>query len=243
VSQSFNEPPKKIGDKAVVCLSGGQDSTTCLFWAKEHFDSLQCLAFDYGQRHKIELQAAADIAALAGAPLTVLPISALSALGGNSLTDSSIAVAEAKDGELPNSFVPGRNLLFLTLAGAFAYQRGIRDLITGVCQTDFSGYPDCRRETMDSLEKTLQFGMDYPLKIHTPLMWLTKAQTVVLATELSGCMDAMVSSHTCYEGERPPCGHCPACILRAKGFEEAKVADPLLSLSRENPDPEATFGS
>ncbi|MDF1666185.1 MAG: 7-cyano-7-deazaguanine synthase QueC, partial [Planctomycetota bacterium] len=227
--ESLNAIPDKLGESALVCLSGGQDSTTCLYWAKSHFSKIECIAFDYGQRHKIELDAAKDVATMAGSTLTVLPISALSALGGNSLTDSEIQVErECAEGELPNSFVPGRNLLFLTLAAAAAYQRGIKDLVTGVCQTDFSGYPDCRRDTMDSLEKTISLGMAMPIRIHTPLMWLTKAQTVHLAQDLHGCMDAMVKSHTCYEGQRPPCGECPACQLRAKGFAEAGFPDPVL---------------
>lgn len=227
--ESLNATPDKLGESALVCLSGGQDSTTCLFWAKSHFAKIDCIAFDYGQRHRIELEAAKDVADMAGASLTVLPISALSALGGNSLTDAAIEVErQCVEGELPNSFVPGRNLLFLTLAAAAAYQRGIKDLVTGVCQTDFSGYPDCRRDTMDSLEKTIALGMDMPVRIHTPLMWLTKAQTVHLAQDLPGCMDAMAKSHTCYEGQRPPCGQCPACQLRAKGFAEAACPDPLI---------------
>jgi 7-cyano-7-deazaguanine synthase len=228
VTKSLQPVLDKLSEKALVCFSGGQDSTTCLFWARAHFQSLECVAFDYGQRHRIELEAAADIASLARVPLTVLPITALGALGGNSLTDKTIDVdARVQEGELPNSFVPGRNLLFLTLAAALAYQKGIRDLVTGVCQTDFSGYPDCRRATIDSLEQTLRLGMDYEVRIHTPLMYLTKAQTVHLAGRLPGCMDAMARSHTCYYGQRPPCGLCPACVLRARGFEEAGVTDPL----------------
>jgi len=219
-----------VTSRALVCLSGGQDSTTCLYWARERFDEVEAIAFDYGQRHRIELDCAAKVAARIAIPLFVLPISALRALGGSSLTDDSIAVSEKETPQgLPSSFVPGRNLLFLTLAAARAYQRGIEDLVTGVCQTDYSGYPDCRDETMKSLQASLQLGMAAEFRIHTPLMWLTKAESVSLAASFEGCLEALADSHTCYQGQRPPCGDCAACVLRARGFAEAGVPDPLLS--------------
>jgi len=150
-------------------------------------------------------------------------------LGGNALTDSDIAVEKSSGNDLPNSFVPGRNLIFLTFAAAFAWQRGISDLVAGVAQTDYSGYPDCRRDTIDALEQSLNLGMERTFTIHTPLMNLSKKETVELARDL-GALDAMGFTHTCYNGQRPPCGTCPACQLRAKGFLEAGIADPLISI-------------
>jgi 7-cyano-7-deazaguanine synthase len=158
-----------------------------------------------------------------------VPIDTFKALGGDALTDATIDVASQPLTEtgLPNTFVPGRNLIFLTFAAAFAYQRGISHLVTGVAQTDFSGYPDCREETISALQSALRLGMESDVEIHTPLMNLSKKQTVLLAREL-GAIPAMALTHTCYNGERPPCGSCPACQLRAKGFAEAGIADPLL---------------
>jgi 7-cyano-7-deazaguanine synthase len=215
---------------AVVLLSGGQDSTTCLFWARQRFEELHSLCFDYGQRHSIELESAAAIARLAGSlSHQVLPIPSLKQLGGNSLTADLPIEDSAGAAGLPSTFVPGRNLLFLTIAAGYAWQQGISDLVIGVCQTDYSGYPDCREDTIRALETALRLGLDFPaLTIHTPLMWLTKAETVKLARELPGCWEALAQSHTCYEGRVPPCGVCPACILRAKGFAEAGESDPLL---------------
>ena len=220
-----------MSSKAVVVLSGGQDSTTCLYWALDRFGvaGVEALTFDYGQRHRIELECAGRIAEHAAVAHTTLPIDTFAALGGNSLTDSGIAVMEAPDGALPNTFVPGRNLVFLTYAAAFAWQRGITDLVTGVAQTDYSGYPDCRRETIDALEETLNLGMEGTFVIHTPLMNLSKKETVELACDL-GALGAMAFTHTCYNGQRPPCGECPACELRAKGFQDAGISDPLESL-------------
>lgn len=216
--------------KALVVLSGGQDSTTCLYWAIDRFgrNNVETLTFDYGQRHRIELDCAAAIAKFAGVPNRLLPIDTFTALGGNSLTDDDIPVQEAESGSLPNTFVPGRNLVFLTFAAAYAWQRGIANLVTGVAQTDYSGYPDCREETMAALQEALRLGMESGVTIHTPLMHLSKKETVELIRDLGG-LDALALSHTCYEGQRPPCGRCPACLLRAKGFAEAGVDDPLLS--------------
>lgn len=217
-------------DKALVVLSGGQDSTTCLYWAIDRFgvENVSSVTFDYGQRHRIELTCAEEIADFANVPNVILPIDTFAALGGDALSDPEIPVATGIDEGtgLPNTFVPGRNLVFLTFAAAFAYQRGITHLVTGVAQTDFSGYPDCREETMASLQTTLRKGMATEIQIHTPLMHLSKKATVQLAENL-GALPAMALTHTCYNGERPPCGTCPACKLRARGFEEAGIDDPL----------------
>ncbi len=218
--------------KAVVVLSGGQDSTTCLYWAMDRFGSerVTTLTFDYGQRHRIEIDCARKIAEFAGVNNTVLPINTFAALGGDALTDTKISVGSdpGNASGLPNTFVPGRNIIFLTFAAAFAYQRGIEHLVTGVAETDYSGYPDCREGTMAALQKTLQAGMESKLRIHTPLMHLSKQKTVELARELKS-LEAMALTHTCYNGARPPCGECPACVLRAKGFFEAGIADPLVN--------------
>lgn len=214
--------------KALVVLSGGQDSTTCLYWAINEFgrDNVSSLSFDYGQRHKVELGAAKKVAEIAAIANEILPIDTFAVLGGNALTDDIDVAEETDEASLPNTFVPGRNLIFLTFAAAYAYQRDIKHLITGVTQTDYSGYPDCRENTLSSLEQTLRLGMEYDITLHTPLMNLSKSDTVTLADKL-GAMDAMAYTHTCYNGEQPPCGHCQACILRAKGFAEAGRADPL----------------
>lgn len=219
-----------MNDKALVVLSGGQDSTTCLYWAMDKFgaENVSSITFDYGQRHRIEIACAAEIADFTGIPNVVLPIDTFAALGGDALTVADIAVQSAVNEEtgLPNTFVPGRNLIFLTFAAAYAYQRKITHLVTGVAQTDYSGYPDCRAETMDTLQSAIRLGMESDIQIHTPLMFLSKKETVQLAQEL-GALPAMGLTHTCYNGERPPCGRCPACELRAKGFLEAGLVDPL----------------
>ncbi|HEX5765133.1 MAG TPA: 7-cyano-7-deazaguanine synthase QueC [Woeseiaceae bacterium] len=217
--------------KALVILSGGQDSTTCVYWAIERFgkESVESLTFDYGQLHRHELQAASRVAAYAGIPNVVLPINTFEAIGGSALTDPSIEVPRTTEtGSLPATFVPGRNLVFLTFAAAYAWRCDIQDLVIGVAQTDYSGYPDCRRETIDALEKTLALGLERRFTVHTPLMNLSKKETVLLAKEL-GAMDAMALTHTCYNGSVPPCGECAACLLRAKGFAEAGIPDPLIA--------------
>jgi 7-cyano-7-deazaguanine synthase len=222
-----------IAPSAVVLLSGGQDSTTCLYWAKRRFERLYALTFDYGQRHRIELEAARHIAQMAGVTAhRILKISELAELSGSALlTDTPIQETGGR-GNLPNTFVPGRNLLFLVLGAAWAYQLECHDLVGGMCQTDYSGYPDCRRATIDALERAIELGMEWSVRIHTPLMFLTKAESVRLAQEV-GALDALAYSHTCYEGRFPPCGVCPACRLRAKGFEEAGIEDPLLARARQ----------
>jgi 7-cyano-7-deazaguanine synthase len=221
-------------EKALVVLSGGQDSTTCLYWAIDRFgvDAVASLTFDYGQRHRVELECARAIADFAGVSNTCLPINTFAALGGDALTDPGIDIdngADARTG-LPNTFVPGRNLVFLTYAAAFAYQRNIRQLVTGVAQTDYSGYPDCREATIAALQQALRLAMESDVTIHTPLMHLSKKDTVLLARDL-GALPAMALSHTCYNGERPPCGTCAACKLRAQGFAAAGIDDPLVTAS------------
>ena len=217
--------------KALVVLSGGQDSTTCLYWAIDRFgvENVDSVTFDYGQRHRIELECAARVAGFAGVGNRELPIDTFAALGGDALTDSAIDVQAGVENHsgLPNTFVPGRNLVFLTFAAAYAWRSGVGNLVTGVAQTDYSGYPDCREGTMTSLQQTLRLGMEFDIVIHTPLMHLSKKETVEMARDL-GALPAMAFTHTCYNGQRPPCGACPACELRAKGFAEAGVPDPLL---------------
>ena len=233
----------KINRTALVVFSGGQDSTTCLHWALRTFASVEAVFFEYGQRHAHEERAAQQIAWKLGVPLRRFRLDFFREMGGNSLTDASIKIEAAGDTPgnhgLPNTFVPGRNLLFLTQAASYAYTRGIRDVVTGVCQTDFSGYPDCRHDTLRALQKSLHIGLGWPernlgragaFRIHTPLMFRTKAESVLLA-QAWGALDSLALSHTCYEGFFPPCGRCPSCLLRAKGFAEAGIDDPLITRS------------
>ncbi len=214
--------------KALVILSGGQDSTTALFWAKKQFDEVETITFDYGQRHKIEIESAKKVAEIAGVPNKLVKITALEQLADNAMIQDKEIVINKLTG-LPTTFVPGRNLIFVTLAAGYAYGKGIKDLILGVSQVDYSGYPDCRRETIKSLEKTISLGMDFEFIIHTPLIDKDKKETVLMAKEY-GALDVMKYTHTCYKGQRPPCGECPACKLRAKGFMEAGIEDPILSI-------------
>jgi 7-cyano-7-deazaguanine synthase len=207
-------------EKAVVVFSGGQDSTTCLFWALKQFDEVEAVTFDYGQRHRLEIEVAASIAKELGVPHTVLDMSLLNQLAPNALTRSDIAI-EQNEGQFPSTFVDGRNLLFLSFAAVLAKQKGARHLVTGVCETDFSGYPDCRDIFIKSLNVTLNLAMDYQFVIHTPLMWLTKAQTWKLADELGAFEFVRTKTLTCYNGViADGCGECPACVLRRRGLEE-----------------------
>ena len=212
--------------KAVILLSGGQDSTTCLAWAKSNFDEIQGICFDYGQRHKIEIESAKKIAEKAEISLKIQKIDLFEGLTKNALTDEDIEINEGNEDELPSTFVPGRNLIFLSTAAIYARQLGIENIVTGVCQTDYSGYPDCREEFIKSAEKTISLAMDLKFKIHTPLMWLTKAESVELIRKHEG-LELLKYSHTCYKGSRPACGECPACKLRLKGFKEAGILDPI----------------
>lgn len=207
---------------ALVVFSGGQDSTTCLYWAKKHFKEVYALSFVYGQKHVKEVELAREIARKAEVHFDVMDVSFIGRLGSNSLTDTSIHMDEEKpDGSFPNTFVPGRNLFFLSIAAVYARERGIAHMVTGVSQTDFSGYPDCRDSFIKSLNVTLNLAMDEQFVIHTPLMWIDKAQTWALADEL-GVLDIVRrDTLTCYNGVLGDgCGHCPACKLRREGLEK-----------------------
>lgn len=227
---------------ALVLFSGGQDSTTCLAHALSRYERVETVAFDYRQRHSVELDARLavleamrrqfpDWAAKLGED-HLLDLAVLGQVSETSLTRDMAFKME--QGGLPNTFVPGRNLLFLTLAAALAYRRGLEVIVTGVCETDYSGYPDCRDDTMKAMQLALSLGMDRRLLIETPLMWIDKAETWALAEQLGGAslVDLIVEhSHTCYLGDREHrhawgwgCGSCPACELRARGYERYRGA-------------------
>lgn len=218
-------------DRSLVLLSGGQDSTVCLFWAKETFKEVSALSICYGQRHAREVVAANTIAKLAGVPFELLDIgNAFSKINDSSLiSDNKNLLEKHRDGILPSSFVPGRNIILLTYAAAYAYKHNIRHIVAGMCETDYSGYPDCREPTIKCLQQTLIYGMEFDfLRIHTPLMHKTKAWTVKWSNVRPYCWKALGYSYTCYEGKPTPCGICPACKLRARGFKEAGLNDPAL---------------
>lgn len=214
---------------ALVLFSGGQDSTTCLYWAKQQFANVQALGFKYNQKHEVELKQAAIIAQKAGVPFKVMNLEGM--LQGSALTEhhKDVSAQHELNNELPASFVPGRNAVFLTVAISHAYTLGITDVVGGMCQTDYSGYPDCRRVFVDSLQTTMSLALEKDVRIHTPLMYLTKAQTWKLAYEL-GILDVVRDlSHTDYNGDRSTYNEWgygkldnPASILRAKGYNEAK---------------------
>ncbi|EOW9237399.1 7-cyano-7-deazaguanine synthase QueC [Vibrio cholerae] len=208
--------------KAVVVFSGGQDSTTCLVQALKEFDEVHAITFDYGQRHKLEIEVAQQLAKQHGVTAhKVMDVTLLNELAISSLTRDDIPVShELQANGLPNSFVPGRNILFLTLAGIYAYQIGATTVITGVCETDFSGYPDCRDEFVQAMNQALAKGMDLPLMIRTPLMWLNKAETWALADQLGALDLVRHQTLTCYNGLiGDGCGECPACGLRQAGLK------------------------
>jgi 7-cyano-7-deazaguanine synthase len=224
-------------DRALVLFSGGQDSTTCLAWALERYAHVETLGFDYGQRHRVELDVRPKVldamrerlprlAARLGED-HVIDLAVLGQISDTALTrETEIAMQQSG---LPNTFVPGRNLVFLTFAGALAYRRGAKHIVAGMCETDFSGYPDCRDDTMKAMQLALNLGMDTRFVIHTPLMWIDKAATWALARALGG--EALIEiirrdTHTCYNGDRAHfhdwgygCGTCPACMLRAAGYQ------------------------
>jgi 7-cyano-7-deazaguanine synthase len=227
-------------DSALVLFSGGQDSTVCLAWALERFSRVETIGFDYGQRHAVELSVRPRIReklpAISASWLSrlgedhLVQLDALAAISDTALTrDVAIEISESG---LPTTFVPGRNLVFLSFAGAVAYRRGIKNIVAGMCETDFSGYPDCRDDTIKAMQLALNLGMDRRFAIHTPLMWIDKAATFQLAQQIGGppLIDVLLDdTHTCYLGDREHrhpwgfgCGECPACQLRAEGFRKWK---------------------
>lgn len=209
--------------EALVIFSGGQDSTTCLFWALKNFRKVHTITFSYGQKHSKEIDMAREIARKAGVDFHLVDASFISSLGRNSLTDTSLEMDSAiPDGScFPNTFVPGRNMFFLSVAAVYAREKGIFHLVTGVSQTDFSGYPDCRDSFIKSMNLTLNLAMDEQFVIHTPLMWLDKAQTWALADELGVLELVRKETLTCYNGiPGDGCGQCPACKLRASGLKK-----------------------
>lgn len=207
-------------EKAIVVFSGGQDSTTCLFWALEKFDEVITVTFDYGQRHNEEIQCAKEIAEELGVEHHVLDMALLNQLAPNALTRNDIEIKEGEEGELPSTFVEGRNMLFLTFAGVMAKVKGAKHIVTGVCETDFSGYPDCRDIFIKSLNVTMNLAMDNTFVIHTPLMWLDKAETWKLADELGRLDYIREKTLTCYNGVMGDgCGQCPSCKLRKRGLD------------------------
>ncbi|MGG4047510.1 7-cyano-7-deazaguanine synthase QueC [Paenibacillus favisporus] len=213
-------------EKAVVVFSGGQDSTTCLFWALRQFKEVETVTFDYGQRHRLEIECAQSISAELGVKNTVLDMSLLNQLAPNALTRSDIEITQ-EEGELPSTFVDGRNHLFLSFAAVLGKQSGARHLVTGVCETDFSGYPDCRDAFVKSLNVTLNLAMDYDFVIHTPLMWLDKAETWKLADDLGAFPFVRERTLTCYNGIiGDGCGECPACRLRKAGLDKYLQSKP-----------------
>jgi 7-cyano-7-deazaguanine synthase len=225
-----------MNSKALVLFSGGQDSTTCLAWALERYDHVETIGFDYGQRHAVELACRQEVLGALRKRFPkwasklgedhILDLSLLGQISDTALTqDKAIALQESG---LPNTFVPGRNLLFFTFASAVAYRRGLEVLVGGMCETDYSGYPDCRDNTLKALQIAMSLGLDAPMVIETPLMWLDKAATWQLAHKLGGTALVDViqqDTHTCYMGDRSVqhdwgfgCGNCPACDLRRKGY-------------------------
>ncbi|NPC92326.1 7-cyano-7-deazaguanine synthase QueC [Bacillus sp. WMMC1349] len=207
-------------EKAIVVFSGGQDSTTCLLWALKQFHEVEALTFQYNQRHIQEIEAAKKIAEKLGVKHHLLDMALLNQLAPNALTRDDIKIEE-KEGELPSTFVPGRNLVFLSFAAILAYQIGARHIVTGVCETDFSGYPDCRDAFIKSCNVTVNLAMEHPFVIHTPLMWLNKAETWELADDLNALNFVKNETLTCYNGIMADgCGECPACKLRANGYYE-----------------------
>jgi 7-cyano-7-deazaguanine synthase len=233
--------PKQT-DTALVLFSGGQDSTVCLAWALERFSHVETIGFDYGQRHRVELEMRPRIRAQLG-PLKaewaarlgedhLVSLDALAAISETALT-REVEIGIGENG-LPTTFVPGRNLIFLSFAGALAYRRGAGHIVAGMCETDYSGYPDCRDETIKAMGRALELGMDRSFALHTPLMWVDKAGTFALAQALGG--DALIrlvveETHSCYLGDRSHrhawgygCGKCPACKLRAEGWQRWKTS-------------------
>ena len=230
-----------MNKRALVLFSGGQDSTTCLAWALARYDFVETVGFDYGQRHRVELDCRMRILARLRTDYPhweeklgedhLLDLSVLAAIGDTAMTSDRAIEFDANG--LPNTFVPGRNLLFFNFAAAVAYRRGLQVLVGGMCETDYSGYPDCRDNTLKALQVAMSLGMDSPMVVETPLMWLDKAATWKMAEDLGGDNFLRLikeQTHTCYQGNHTDwhdwgfgCGHCPACDLRSSGFEKYQM--------------------
>ncbi|WP_191567429.1 7-cyano-7-deazaguanine synthase QueC [Metabacillus idriensis] len=209
-----------LNKKAIVVFSGGQDSTTCLFWALENFHEVIAITFDYGQRHIDEIACAKEITSELNIKHHILDVNLINQLSANALTREDMEISAALDTELPSTYVEGRNHIFFSFAAIFAKQYGAKHIVTGVCETDFSGYPDCRDVFVKSLNVTLNLAMNYEFVIHTPLMWLNKEQTWEMADKLGKLKFIKEKTLTCYEGIRGDgCGICPSCVLRKRGFE------------------------
>ena len=238
-----------MAEKTLILFSGGQDSTTCLYWAIEKFaselpreklkDYIFPVTFNYGQRHEIEIESAKAICKQAALNFDQVDIPNV-LRASSSLTDKAVNLPEHNDLQdfpdgIQSTFVPARNILFLTVAANIAMSLGAKNIVTGVCETDFAGYYDCRQDFIDAMQLALNqgcYGQDQGFAIYTPLMYLDKAQTVKLAQKLGeDCLNALAYSHTCYNGSFPPCGKCHSCHLRAKGFREAGIPDPLVERS------------
>jgi 7-cyano-7-deazaguanine synthase len=224
--------------KVMVVLSGGQDSTTCLYWAKQNFDEVHAITFNYGQKHSLEIESSKKIAYMANVSSHQV-VDVPNILKGRSpLTNPEVELEtyenfEQMDKVIGNrvelTFVPMRNAFFLTIAANYALEKDCFDLVTGVCQQDNANYPDCRQTFIQHQEDTINVALGiHNFKIHTPLMFLSKSQSIKLAESFDNCLTALSYSHTCYAGEYPPCGKCHACVLRAEGFKEAGIPDPLI---------------
>lgn len=209
-----------MNKKAVVVFSGGQDSTTCLFWALKEFDEVIAVTFDYNQKHRKEIECAAEIVKELGLEHHILDMALLNQLAPNALTRDDIEIEMGDNGAPPSTFVEGRNMLFLTFAGVLAKVKGAKHIVTGVCETDFSGYPDCRDVFIKSLNVTLNLAMDYSFVVHTPLMWIDKAETWKMADSFGKLDYIREKTLTCYNGIiGDGCGECPACKLRKRGLD------------------------
>lgn len=221
----------KENKTVLVVFSGGQDSTTCLIQALNAYGKVEAICFDYGQKHIIELDAAYKICQRFDVPFTLIKTDIFKQIGDSALlSDSKQDVNETHThhSDLPASFVPGRNLYFLTAAAMYAHKKGIHTIITGVSQEDYSGYPDCRNTTIQTLNVALILGMDFDVTIETPLINMSKSDEVTLMMSFDDGEEALSMTHTCYNGSFPPCGTCPSCKLRAKAFKEAGFQDPLI---------------
>jgi 7-cyano-7-deazaguanine synthase len=239
VTQLSDNISAKLNDeKALVVFSGGQDSTTCLYWSFDKWgkENTKALTFDYGQKHGIELDSAKKICEFTGLDFDKIDVKdilrSVSPLVDTKQEMDLYSSVDEFEAGVQKTFVPGRNILFLTIAANIAYHHGAKNIVLGVCEEDFGGYYDCRKDFIDAMQKALNqglFGKDEGLILHAPLMKLNKKATVELAVNLgSECLEALSYSHTCYEGKFPPCGKCHSCLLRERGFKEANLIDPLL---------------